>query len=259
MAASGFGHLGLDERRSLFRLREARVPVAEIAFRLGRHRSTVYRELARNRYRDRENAGDRRYDVSGYYPVTAQDQALARRHRLAKLARRKKLLAHVVDRLCAGWSPQQIAGPAQIASRFRWLRLDGASGADGKAMGRLCHETIYRHVYGPEGRTEQLHLCLPRARRRRAARHGRKPRGHRIPLARGIACRPAEVATRDSFGHWEGDLLIFARNGGPANVTTLLERRSRFLVLLANPAKSPLGDLRGTADRQGSPGVSARR
>ncbi len=46
MAASGFGHLGLDERRSLFRLREARVPVAEIAPQLSRHSSTIYRELA---------------------------------------------------------------------------------------------------------------------------------------------------------------------------------------------------------------------
>lgn len=249
MAASGFDHLGLDERRSLFRLREARVPVAEIASRLGRHRSTIHRELARNRCRDRENAGDRRCDISGYHPVTAQDQALARRRRLAKLARHEDLLAHVVDRLRAGWSPQQIAGLAQIALRFRWLRLDGASGADGNAVGRLCHETIYRHVYGPEGRAEQLRQRLPRARRRRATRHGRKPRGHRIPLERGIACRPAEVAARESFGHWEGDLLIFARNGGNANVTTLLERRSRFLVLLPNPAKSPLGDLRGTGAR----------
>jgi len=233
----------------LFRLRETRVPVAEIASRLGRHRSTIYRELARNRYRDRENAGGRRCDISGYYQVTAQDQALARRRRLAKLARHEDLLAHVVDRLRAGWSPQQIAGR---------LRLDGAGRADGKAVGRLCHETIYRHVHGPEERTEQLYLCLPRARRLRAARHGRKPRGHRIPPERGIACRPAEAATRDSFGHWEGDLLIFARDRGPANVTTLLERRSRFLVLLANLAKSP-DDLRGIGGRQGSPGASARR
>ena len=182
MAASGFDHLGLDEHRSLFRLREARVPVAEIASRLGRHRSTIYHRLARNRYRNRENAGDRRCDISGYYPVTAQDQALARRRRLAKLARHKDLLAHVVDRLRAGWSPQQIAGPAQIASRFRWLRLDGTSGADGKAVGRLCHETIYRHVYGPEGRTEQLYLC---------ACPGRSGAGQR-----GMAASPGAAAFR---------------------------------------------------------------
>lgn len=174
---------------------------------------------------------------------------LARRRRLAKLARHEDLLAYVVDRLRAGWSPPQIAGR---------LRLDEASGADGKAGRRLCYETIYRHVYGPQGRMEQLYLCLPRARRRRAARHGRKPRGRRIPLTRGIACRPAEVAARESFGHWEGDLLIFARDRGPANVTTLLERRSRFLVLLANPAKLP-DDLRGIADRQVWPSASARR
>ena len=232
MAASGFGHLGLDERRSLGRPREARVPVAEIASRLGRYRSTIYRELARNRIRDPDASRDSRRNMSGYYPMTAQDMALARRRRLAKLARHADLLAHVVERLRAGWSPQQKAGR---------LRLDEASGADGKAGKRLCHETIYRHVYGPNGRTEQLHLCLPRARRRRGTRHGRWPRGHRIPLERGIACRPAEVTTRERFGHWEGDLLIFARDGGNANVTTLLERRSRFLVLLANPDRRPAG------------------
>ena len=192
MAAGGFGHFTLDERRLLFRLKEVRVPVAEMAARLGRHRSTIYRELARNRFRDVDHAGDRWRDVSGYYPVTAHDRARARRRGLAKLARHKDLLAHVVDRLRAGWSPQQIAGR---------LRLTEASEAAGSAAGRLCHETIYRHVYGPEGRAEQLYLCLPQARRRRVVRHGRKPRGQRTPQERGIACRPAEVATRESFGH----------------------------------------------------------
>ena len=115
----------------------------------------------------------------------------------------------------------------------------------------MCRETIYRHVCGPQGRSAQLYLCMPRARRRRAARHGRNPRGHRIPLERGIACRPADAATRESFGHWEGDLLIFARDGGSANVTTLLERRNRFVVLLANPDHRP-ASRRGRADRRGA-------
>ena len=49
------------------------------------------------------------------------------------------------------------------------------------------------------------------------------------------------MATREGFGHWEGNLLVFAREGGNANVTGLLERRSRFLVLLANPDRRPAG------------------
>ncbi len=100
--------------------------------------------------------------MSGYYPVTVQDIAGARRRRLAKLARYEELLAHVVDRLRAGWSPQQIAG-----------RLRQGAEADGGESERLCHETIYRHLYGPGGHSEKLYLCLSRARRRRGTWHGR--------------------------------------------------------------------------------------
>ncbi len=49
------------------------------------------------------------------------------------------------------------------------------------------------------------------------------------------------MATRESFGHWEGDLLVFARSAGDANVTTPVERRSRFLVLLPNPDRRTAG------------------
>ena len=77
MAASGFGHLEIDERRSLFRLREARVPVAETASCLGRHRSTINRELHRSRFRAPDTYRDSRRNISDYYPITAQDQALA--------------------------------------------------------------------------------------------------------------------------------------------------------------------------------------
>src|SRR4051794_26193362 len=69
--ARTYRHLGLDERRALFRLVEARTPVGEIARRLGRHPSTIHRELGRNRFRD----GDRGF--CGYFPLNAQD--LARR------------------------------------------------------------------------------------------------------------------------------------------------------------------------------------
>jgi transposase, IS30 family len=102
--ARTYRQLDLDQRRTLFRLVEARRPLGEIAARLGRHPSTIYRELGRNRFRD----GDRGF--CGYFPLTAQDLARRRRQRRRKLAADETLRAHVVGRLEAGWSPPQIAG-----------------------------------------------------------------------------------------------------------------------------------------------------
>jgi IS30 family transposase len=226
-----YSQLDLDERRTPFRLVEARRPVGEIAERLGRHRSTIYRELGRNRFRD----GDRGF--CGYFPLTAQDLARRRRRRRRKLAADAALRAHIVERLAAGWSPQQIAG------RLKQQADDPAS---------VCHETIYRHVYGPEGREDGLHRHLPKARRRRGRRYGRKPRPGPIPRERWIENRPAEVGTRETFGHWEGDLLMFGKEAGKANVTSLIERKSRFTVLLPN------GDRRSAAVLAGIAGVLRR-
>ncbi len=73
MAASDFQHLTPDGRRSLLRMQDVRLGVAEMAARLDRHRSATCRELASTR-----------------------------QQRLAKLARYEGLLAHVVNRLCDG-------------------------------------------------------------------------------------------------------------------------------------------------------------
>ncbi len=214
--ARSYRHLDLDERRTLFRLVEARTPVGEIARRLGRHPSTVYRELGRNRFRD----GDRGF--CGYLPLNAQDLARRRRQRRRKLAVDDGLREHVVGRLRDGWSPQQIAG------RLKQQADGGAS---------VCHETIYRHVYGPEGRRDDLYRHLPKARRRRGSRYGRRPRSTPIPRERWIGNRPAEVDNRETFGHREGDLLISGKQAGKANVTSLVERTSRFTFLLPNEDK----------------------
>src|SRR3954465_5475472 len=135
------------------------------------------------------------------------------------------LRAHVTERLKAGWSPQQIAG------RLKQEQADDRTS--------VCHETIYRHVYGPEGREDGLHRHLPKARRRRGGPHGRRPRSTPAPRERWSENRPAEVEDRDSFGHWEADLLIFRKEVGKANVTSLVERKSRFTFLLPNEDKRP--------------------
>jgi IS30 family transposase len=226
--ARTYRHLDLDQRRTLFRLIEARTPVGAIAERLGRHPSTVYRELGRNRFHD----GDRGF--CGYFPLNAQDLACRRRQRRRKLAMDDGLRERVVERLEAGWSPQQIAG-----------RLKQEQADDGASV---CHETIYRHVYGPEGREDGLYRHLPKARRRRGSRYGRRPRSTLIPRERWIENRPAEVEDREVFGHWECDLLIFRKEVGKANVTSLVERKSRFTCLLANEDKRSAAVIAGIAE-----------
>jgi IS30 family transposase len=125
----------------------------------------------------------------------------------------------VIDRLEHCWSPEQIAG------RLRLFE----TGA------RVCHETIYQFIYGTEGRELALHRHLWRARRQRHPRFGRRPRRSTIPLEQTIAHRPVEVAHRRDFGHWECDLLVFQQVHGRANVTCMVERKSRVTRLLHNP------------------------
>lgn len=83
----------------------AKVPVTEMARQLGRHRSTIYREIKRNTFRDRELP-----DYDGYYSAVAHDTSRERRRRLRKLRRYPALRTEIINRLEARWSPEQIAG-----------------------------------------------------------------------------------------------------------------------------------------------------
>ena len=207
--------LGREERRLIERLRLARVAVARIAARLRRHRSTIHRGLRRNRFADEEPP-----ELDGCWGMLAPDRAAGRRRRRRRLVRWPSLMVAIVDRLRAGWSPEQIAGR---------LRREG-----GKA--RVSRETI--HAWGPLPRTAGSAGSLghlPSRRKRRRPRHARRPRGAVFPPERAIASRPKAVATRQALGRWEGEPMIFRREHAEADVASLVERKTRFAVLLCNP------------------------
>jgi IS30 family transposase len=165
--------------------------------------------------------------------VAADMQARARRQRLGKLSRQPGLAVSVMDGLKAGWSPEQIAGR---------LRASGAPE-------RLSHETIYQFVYSSQGQQLGLYQDLPMARRRRRARYQRKPRGLFIPAGNTIEQRPAEIADRTSFGHWEGDLMMFRKDLGKHNLTSLIERQSRYTILTRNPDRHSTGVMTGMIEK----------
>lgn len=215
-----YSHLSLDDRRRIYRMQAKKLPIEEIARALGKHRSTIYREVKRNTFVDREWR-----DCDGYFPVTAHDLAKDRRRRQRKLLRHKALRQVVIDRMAGGWSPEQIAGR---------LKADGISSI------LVCMETIYQFVYSKAGRDLSLTQYLHERRRIRRRRGDRKPRSVAIPPERGIDYRPAAIAERTEFGHWEGDLLIFRRDNGKTNITSLVERKSRYAIIMKNPDRQSI-------------------
>lgn len=230
--------LDLCERRAIEDMLNAKVPGNEIAAEIGRHRSTVYREIKRNGFEDKELP-----DLNGYYGVYAQRTADTRRARRRKLIRLEGLRAHVIDRLKAGWTPEQIAG-----------RL----GYDGQPV-RVSCETFYAYVYSREGQTEQLASLLPSRRKKRQPRYARRPRGLMFPPDRSIHLRPDHAKTRETFGEWEGDLMIFERAQGKMNVASLVERKTRFAVLFRNNDRSSTHLMRKLMDVMEPLPQSARR
>jgi IS30 family transposase len=208
-----YSQIDMDERRKIARWRMAGVSVDVIAEKLGRHRSTIFRELRRNAFTDSQMP-----DLNGYYCVTANDMARERRAKLRKLARFSHLRQSVIERIMHGWSPQQIAGRLQLE----------------RHPISVSHETIYKFAYSPDGHAIKLWRHLPEHRARRRPRHARRRHGRRFSPEVNILFRPDVVAERKQFGHWECDLIQFRKKFGKANVTSLVERVSRFAVFLRN-------------------------
>ena len=206
----GPGRVSFAGREEISRGLSAGDSLRAIARRLGRAPSTVSREVAAN--------GGRTH----YRAVTAHHGA----HDRSRRPKRPKLgpgplLATVETWLEQWWSPEEIA---------RRLRLEYP---EDPTMW-VSHETIYQSLF-VQGRGElrrELHRCLRTGRAQRRPQTGIEHRG-KIPNMVMISERPAEAADRAVPGHWEGDLII--GKGGRSAVGTLVERTSRFVLLLHLP------------------------
>jgi IS30 family transposase len=208
----GYGHLSLEDRCEISRLQANGSSIRQIAAALDRAPSTISRELRRN--------GGRRV---GYKPSYAHEQAVARRWSGPRLARDPDLRDRVLGCLQNGWSPVQIAG------RFA---LDAGAPV-------ISHETIYRFIYAQIARTQDYSWrhYLPRAKSKRGfrGRRGGSPASFiqgRVPISE----RPQAAADRSVPGHWEADLILFAKYGQA--ILTLHERQSRLIFATRPPNKA---------------------
>lgn len=212
-------HLTLLERETISRGIAVGDSVRAIARALGRPPSTISRELKRNGGRD------------GYRAAAADELAWrsAERPKWCKLVFALRLLKTVAKKLRLQWSPEQISG---------WLKRRYPD----KPSMQISHETIYRSLFMQtrgllkQELQDEIRAHLRRGRAIRRSKHATEARGHRGPIVEGMSIRerPAEAEDRAVPGHWEGDLLVGDRD---SFIATLVERSSRYVMLVKVPAK----------------------
>ena len=208
---------GIDRVMIEVRLGEG-LGVRAIARALGRSAGTISGEIKRHR------------DVAGYRAQVAETQSAAdqlKSRRKRRLGHDGALFAEVSRLLRIKWSPEQISG--------RRKRMEG--GMEQQSGLQVSHEAIYTAVYAlPRGELRrELIACL----RQDKPTRGRKPKGSE---RRGKLCnmtnikdRPEEIEGRLVPGHWEGDIILGA--GGASAIGTLMERGSRFVILVHMPTR----------------------
>ena len=192
------------ERYTLSVLRQQGLTAAAIARVLGRHRSTIGREVRRNRS---TSDGAYRVEHADWYARGRRSHSRRNWHF------GPEAWALVRARLADHWSPEQIAGRLRRERRLS-----------------ISHETIYRYIWLDRAEGGTLYQHLRGARKQRRKRYGSYDSRGRLAGKRMITERPAIVEGRTQVGHWEGDTVLGAGQAGPC-VLTLVERKTGFLVL----------------------------
>jgi len=201
-----YTHLSSEERDKIAVLRARGCSYGSIARAIDRDKSTVFRELGRNR--------SPVYNV--YLPHKANRRAMDRKSGSGKRPRLKNRLIrrYVIAKLKLGWSPEQISGK---------LRKDHPERS-------ISYEAIYQYIYDKETRKRvTLAAYLPRAHKKRklfGQGHHHKNKLH-IPRRVSIDKRPKYIAKRTKPGHWETDTVISRQSKRALAVS--LERKSRMI------------------------------
>jgi IS30 family transposase len=192
-----YQQLSTEERYELAAMRRQQVGMAAMAHHLGRHRSTLYREVKRN-----QSVHD-----GCYRPSQAVEKASGRQHRPRRNWR---------------YGPGEFAPiEAMIREELSPEQIVGRSQREGQRV--MSHETIYRWIWRDKRCGGTLWRHLRGARKRRRKRYGRYDSRGRLAGKRLIGQRPAVVEDRGRIGDWEIDTM---HGRGKACVVTVVERKT---------------------------------
>jgi len=191
-----YKHLSQVERYQIYALMKAGHDQTQIAKLLDRHKSTISREISRNR------------GLKGYRPKQACAIATKRSEKCRNAATVPPWVAEQAACLLKlQWSPEQIAGKLPVS-----------------------HETLYRHVYSDKARGGTLWKNLRCQKQKRKRYAGGRDRRGQIPHRRPLSDRPVHIELRKQVGHWECDTVIGANHKGA--IVTMVERKSGFSVIV---------------------------
>jgi IS30 family transposase len=187
------------QRYQIYALKKAGHNQSEIADNIGVHKSTVSRELRRNK------------GLKGYRPKQASHLAIVRQlNKLVPRIREGHWLE--IERLLKlYWSPEQIAW--RLYEEQQYL---------------ISHEWIYQYIYKDKQQGGKLYRYL-RCQKKRRKRYGSNERRGQIPNQRMIDERPSVVDRRSRIGDWEGDTIV--GKGHQGVLVSLNERKSRYTLL----------------------------
>ena len=191
-----YSQLTYNQRYHIYTFLKAGFCQSEVAKEIGVHKSTISRELKRNR-------GGR-----GYRPKQAQRFAMERQKKSKSRIKPEdwKLVEALIGK---EWSPEQ------ISNFFR----------DNQIM-HISHEWIYQYIYKDKRDGGNLWKHL-RCRKKRRKRYGSYEKRGQIPNRKWIDARPQLVEDRSRLGDWEADTII--GKGKKGAIVTLVDRKSRYL------------------------------
>ena len=193
-----YTQLTQEQRYQIYALLKMGHNQTEIAAVIFTHKSTVSRELGRNK------------GLRGYRPKQAHHQALSRRRHSRKRIS-EETWELIETKLQMDWSPEQVSG---------WLRRHHAI--------QISHEWIYQYILADKQAGGDLYRHL-RCQKKRRKRYGSYDRRGKLPNRVSIEERPAIVEERQRIGDWEVDTIIGKRHRQA--IVTLTERKSRYGLL----------------------------
>ena len=191
-----YAQLTYDQRYHIYMFMKAGILQTDISRIIGVHKSTISRELKRNRGK------------KGYRHKQAHQHAIGRRDKSQPRITDKDW-GMIEELIYLDWSPEQISEYCKEEQELQ-----------------ISHEWIYQHIYRDKHNGGRLWKHL-RCHKKRRKRYGSYDKRGQIPNRKWIDDRPQAVEDRSRLGDWEADTII--GKGKQGAIVTLVDRKSRFL------------------------------